>query len=84
MKRKVKMSILIKQPYCKLFNQNGHFYFSFQICITCTYLTNIFGYIYIYIYIYIFIITSSPASRFRLPSAAAAAFFTAQVAAAPT
>ena len=82
MKRKVKMSILIKQPYCKLFNQNGHFYFSFQICITCTYLTNIFG--YIYIYIYIFIITSSPASRFRLPSAAAAAFFTAQVAAAPT
>ena len=32
----------------KLFNQNGHFYFSFQICITCTYLTNIFGYIYIY------------------------------------
>ena len=48
MKRKVKMSILIKQSMkhveSKLFNQNGHFYFSFQICITCTYLTNIFGY----------------------------------------
>ena len=39
----------------KLFNKNGHFYFSFQICITCTYLTNIFGYIYIYIYEYIYI-----------------------------
>ena len=42
----------MKHVESKLFNQNGHFYFSFQICITCTYLTNIFGYIYIYIYIY--------------------------------
>ena len=41
----------MKHVESKLFNQNGHFYFSFQICITCTYLTNIFGYIYIYIYI---------------------------------
>ena len=40
----------MKHVESKLFNQNGHFYFSFQICITCTYLTNIFGYIYIYIY----------------------------------
>ena len=39
----------MKHVESKLFNQNGHFYFSFQICITCTYLTNIFGYIYIYI-----------------------------------
>ena len=44
----------MKHVESKLFNQNGHFYFSFQICITCTYLTNIFGYIYIYIYIYIY------------------------------
>ena len=36
----------MKHVESKLFNQNGHFYFSFQICITCTYLTNIFGYIY--------------------------------------
>ena len=45
----------MKHVESKLFNQNGHFYFSFQICITCTYLTNIFGErerdIYIYIYI---------------------------------
>ena len=41
----------MKHVESKLFNQNGHFYFSFQICITCTYLTNIFGCIYIYIYI---------------------------------
>ena len=39
----------MKHVESKLFNQNGHFYFSFQICITCTYLTNIFGYIYIYV-----------------------------------
>ena len=45
----------MKHVESKLFNQNGHFYFSFQICITCTYLTNIFGYISIYIYIYIYI-----------------------------
>ena len=36
----------MKHVESKLFNQNGHFYFSFQICTTCTYLTNIFGYIY--------------------------------------
>ena len=39
----------MKHVESKLFNQNGQFYFSFQICITCTYLTNIFGDIYIYI-----------------------------------
>ena len=35
----------MKHVESKLFNQNGHFYFSFQICITFTYmyLTNIFG-----------------------------------------
>ena len=32
----------MKHIESKLFNQNGHFYFSFQICITCTYLTKIF------------------------------------------
>ena len=46
----------MKHVESKLFNQNGHFYFSFQICITCTYLTNIFGYIYIYIYIYTYVV----------------------------
>ena len=29
LKRKVKISILIKHVESKLFNQNGHFYFSF-------------------------------------------------------
>ena len=42
----------MKHVESKLFNQNGHFYDSFQICITCTYLTNIFGYI-IYLFIYL-------------------------------
>ena len=33
----------MKHVESKLFNQNGHFYFSFQICITCTYLTMVFS-----------------------------------------
>ena len=33
----------MKHVESKLFNQNGHFYFSFQICITCTYIYGING-----------------------------------------
>ena len=44
MKRKVKMSILLKQF---ILIKMDIFTFLFKYVITCTYLTNIFGYIYI-------------------------------------